>query len=148
MSSRPQGWLGPDEKEKSASPPWPTPEGKGCCNLRSAVRGTVREVENTVETGEATPAGLHIEAGSWGHHGIPEFTGHPLARPHPPMLGQLKRGGVLWPPERPHLDVPCILKAWPRRGPQQEQDLSKTGLTHLLSAATLTQLPWPRQVSP
>lgn len=134
MSSCPQGWLGLDEKEKSASPPWPTPEGKGCCNLRSAVRGTVQGVENKVATGEATPAGLHIGAGSWGHHRIPEFTGHPLARPHPPTLGQLKRGGVLWPPERPHLDVPCILKAWPRRGPQQEQDLSKTGLTHLLSA--------------
>lgn len=57
-------------------------------------------------------------------------------RPPPaiPALGRLKRGEVPGPPARPHLDAPRTLKAWPRRGPQQEQDGSKTRLTHLLSA--------------
>lgn len=89
------------------------------------MRGTIWGWGNKVATGEATPAGLHIGAGSRGHHPIPEFTGHPLPYQR---QADLKEVGSL-----DHQKDPT-LKAWPRRGPRQEQDGSKTRLTHLLSA--------------
>ena len=81
--------------------------------------------------GRSQPSGSSYWGGFMGASSHPRVHRPPPAIPAP---GRLKRGGVLGPPERPHLDVPCTLKAWPRRGPQQEQDGSKTRLTHLLSA--------------